>query len=188
MSHPQQPRDERGHFIPAGQQQPPKKKGGCLKYLAIAAGLVVLLIILAAACGGGGSSTNTGSELPENPPASAPAEQGTPTPEPDPAPTEDAESTRTLTMTATSTSTGNSTVSWYDLDGSMNSKNFVGEWTMEIPLEDTAARYSMSVTPDFMDTTAATVTCSMSIDGETVDEATATGDSLASASCSQPLF
>lgn len=184
-----QPRDPQGHYLPHGSTPagpPPKKKGGCLKIGAIIAGLIVLLLVLAGACsamfaGGGEDTSSPGTTVEETTEGTAPQEQ-------EPTQEQEAEQPPVLRLEATSTSSGESSANWFDLDGSMNSENFVGTWTKEIPLTDTDDRYNFSITPNLMDTSAATVTCKLYIDDELVDEATATGDGYASASCSQPLF
>ena len=158
--------------------QPKPKRHRFRKALVITAVILVLLIGCSALMSGGGDPAPT--PAPETSETTAP-----PTAAPEPAPTTQEQVGDIITMTATSTSPGESTVSWYDADGSMNSEPFVGTWTKDIPIEP-GELYNMTVTGDFMDPNP-TVTCELSVNGEVKDTASGSGQ-IGSASCNQPIF
>lgn len=157
----------------------PRRKGGCLRIAGIALLAVLGFIILIAGCSAifGGETTDTTPAEPIEE-ITAPTE---PSPAPDPAPTPPTGDIVTLTANAD----GPATIIWGDLTGSTNSEEFTTTWTKELVAADDET-YHMSVTIPFQSGTT-TVTCTLAVNGEVVDEATGTGD-IGSASCTQPLF
>lgn len=167
-----------GQYYPP--QPPPKKKGGFLKWGLGCLGLIVLVIIVAVSCAaivasGGdsdGESTET-SEQSDNGDTAEDVEEGDSGAD---------EASGTILLEATAS--GEGTVLW-GADGGTNTESFTGSWSMEVP-EPEGGMMSVTVTGDLLDDSS-TVTCTMTINDEVVDEAEGSG-AAGGASCIQPLF
>lgn len=175
-----QPGSPQGQYYPPQQQQPPKKKGGFLKWGLGCLGLIVVVIVLAVACtaiaaGGGGSDDGAAETSRQGNDSGTAQEAGE-------ADSGDEEGAGTILMEVTAS--GEGTVLW-GADGGTNTESFTGSWSKEVP-EPEGGMMSVTVSGDILDESS-TVTCTMTIDGEIVDEAEGSG-AAGGASCMQPLF
>ncbi|KAA9394779.1 hypothetical protein FCK90_04375 [Kocuria coralli] len=159
---------------PAPKRRTPWKIG-CLALVVVAVLILGGCGILVAVVGSGDSGNDTSA-------STSPTQEENQDSRSTPA-TEESESAEgAITLGANTTGT-TASVGWGEL-GSLSTVDITGEWTQDVTEGDST--YSVTVQDMSMDESAE-VSCSIIIDGETVDEQSATG-AASIATCTQPLF
>lgn len=166
-----------GQYYPP--QQPPKKKGGLLKWGLGCLGLIVVAIIAFSACAAivSTGASDDGGDTEQSSDTGGGAVANT---EESP---EAVEANGSVVLDATATGAASSN---YGPLGSSSTADFSGAWSEEIvdPADDET--YGLTI-QDSSGSDSAEVTCTITVDGEVVDEQTATGP-YSLATCTQPLF
>lgn len=161
---------------------PKPKKPFYKKWWFITIVVIVLLVAIGQAMGGGSDTAGTQSS-----PAATDTAQSDAAAAPAASPEETTEAPAEETVTLKATATGEGTVIWGDTDGSTNTESFSGSWEKTITGEDAKKTYTLSVSGDVMGDDSQQMTCEILVNGESKDDASATG-TMGSASCTTPLW
>jgi len=166
---------------------PQPKKPFYKKWWFIAIVVIILLVAIGQAMGGGSDTAGTQSTPAASVPATTDTAQSDAAAAPAATPEETSEAPAEETITLKATATGEGTVIWGDTDGSTNTESFSGSWEKTVTGEDAEKTYTLSVTGDVMGDDSQQMTCEILVNGESKDDASATG-TMGSASCTTPLW
>lgn len=166
------------HAGPPYDDRPRKKKRGCLPWVLGTLILLLVLVSCTAILSGGEDPAPTPAPQETTAPQTVgpPPETTTPTPE-------ETEGEETITLSGTADGPG--TVNWGTLEGSGNTDEFVGEWSIEVPADNTKT-YTVYISPAYGGG-ATEVSCTITEDGKEPVTATGTGE-YGSASCVQSMW
>ena len=168
--------------VPPVPSAPQPKKPFYKKWWFIAIVVIILLVAIGQAMGGGSETAGTQSS-----PAATDTAKSDAAAAPAASPEETTEAPAEETVTLKATATGEGTVIWGDTDGSTNTESFSGSWEKTITGEDAKKTYTLSVSGDVMGDDSQQMTCEILVNGESKDDASATG-TMGSASCTTPLW
>ena len=176
--------------VPAAPAPQPKKPFYKKWWFVVIVVIILLVAIseaISEAMGDGSDSASTQSTPAATAPATSDAAQSDAGAAPAATPEETTEAPAEKTITLKATATGSGTVIWGDIDGSTNTESFSGSWEKTITGDDAKKTYTLMVSGDVMGDDSQQMTCEILVDGESKDDASATG-TMGSASCTTPLW